>query len=481
MRALPVLVALFMVLAPIAGAVTAAPPASDPTVDAADAVNAFDAVDAVDADVQHLQPTDTVAQTGDGGDTSGDDTNGDEPAENDENDTDGESADDGSDANGEPEVTFRVLSTPPDADPRAGVHGHDANLGTSLGLEVGEVDAALETEAVVQRIEDAETTAERQRRILAAVNQVEQDEVSLHSRQISAVDAHAAGELSDRELLAELVAVAAVAREYDARLDVLDELAEGTEGFSSPSRLDELQVQLQVYEGPVRDRALATLRGETGGSEVHVESSGGALVLATIDESEGQYVREAFRNDRWDRGGGTISSEDAINATVASYPETTALREPDAFGAGAVQRITVSHEFGELRTFVSGGTDQVFVEYQRTDLETFPDYETVTTTEDGFNVTVDRSYPGGPVVVTVLDDEDGDPVTGVTVTKSVSGGDSEAIGATDGDGAVVTLSPTGTYRINVVDEPRVAVIDGLEPTELPRLVDDRVDEGSDEE
>ena len=454
MRALPLVVALVMLIAPVAGAVApGATGASDVTPDA-DALQ-------TDADANTDADENTDTNDHDGSDT--DDATGPsaiEPA-----------------AIGEAGETFRVLSTPPDADPRTGIHGHEANLGTALDWEVGDVDTALETEAIVRHIENAETEEQRQRRILAAINEVEQDEVSLNSRQTAAINAHAAGELSDRELLGELATIGITAREYDERLDVLDELADETDDFSSPSRLDELQVQLQVYEGPVRDHALATVRGETGGSDVHVETSAGAVVLATIQGD--QYVREAFRTDRWNRAGGTIGSEEAINVTAESYPETAALREADAFGAGSVQRITIAHDDGELRTFVSGGSDRVFVEHQRIDLDAFPDTEPVSTTADGFNATVDRSYPGGPVQVTVVDDEDGDPEIDVTVTMSVAGGDSEAIGTTDDDGVVWTLSPADEYRVTVVDEPRVAVIDGIEPIETPRVVDESPDDPDD--
>lgn len=367
-------------------------------------------------------------------------------------------------------LTLRTLSTPVDAETRLGTYSRGADLGSSLGVATDDADAAVETAAVVQRIERANTSVERQQRILAEINQVERDEVSLASRQESAFDAHAAGEISDRELVDELIRVSETAREYDERLDELDALAEETDGFSAPSRLDELQVALQVYEGPVREHALESARGEHAASDLHVSSSEGAVVLATVDD--GEYVREVFRNDRWDRGGGAISNDEAIEATAAAYPETAALREPDAFGAGPVQRITIPHEFGTLRTFVSGGTEQVFVEHQRIDLAAFPDTESVSQTGDGFNVTVDRTYPGGPVTVTVLDDETGAPVSDVTVTESVGDGDSRSIGTTDENGVVRTLSPAETYRITVVDEPRVVVVDDLEPLDTPRPVGD---------
>jgi hypothetical protein len=367
-------------------------------------------------------------------------------------------------------LTLRTLSTPPGAETRVGTYARGPDLGSALGFATADADAAVETAAVVDRIEGAEAGVERQQQILVEINRVERAEVALSSRQADAFSAHAAGEMSDRELVDELVRVAATAREYDERLEAIDALAESTDGFSSPGRLDELQVALQVYEGPVRDHALATARGQSSPNDIYVASSEDAVVLATV--VDGEYVREVFRTDRWDRGGGDISNDAAIAITEAAYPETAALREPDAFGAGAVQRITIPHEFGVLRTFVSGGTERVFVEHQRVDLAAFPDTEPVAAAGDGFNVTVERTYPGGPVTVTVLDDETGEPVSGVTVTKSVGGGDSRAIGATDENGVVRTLSPAEPYRITVVDEPRVVVLDGIEPLPTPRPVGD---------
>lgn len=370
----------------------------------------------------------------------------------------------------ESNLTYRVLSTPSAADRRVGSLTRTSDLGTSLGLAVGDADAAFRTEATIQRVETAETTAERQRRLADAFDRIDRAEASLERRQAAAITAHAAGEMTDRELLDELVRIAAVAEAHDRHLGRLGDLADETDGFSSPDFVAELRLRLQAYRGPVRTVAAETLRGGDAGAEIRVESSPNALVLATIHD--GQYVRESVRHDRWDRDGEPISSEAAIDVTSASYPETTALREPNAFGAGSIQRVTVPHEFGELRTFVSGGTERVFVEHQRVDLASFPDVDPVSTTEDGFAVTVNRTYPGGPITVTVVDEETGAPIPGITVTRSVGDDGSEAIGDTDETGVVRTLSPDQPYRITVVDEPRVAVIDEIQPTPTPRLADD---------
>lgn len=450
MRALPIALAvLLLLLAPIAGAVSPAVVAgvvADPSTAAGHPADsaAHDTGSVVEG--VHSDSESVVSETG-----------------FDEGDRDRPQVDSAN-------LTFRTLSTPTDIDARVGSSTRGANLGSSIGFAVDETDAAMETAAVVQRVEAAETNPERQRRILAAINRIERDEVTLNSRQAEAFSAHAAGNLSDRELLNELVRIAATARAYDKRLDEIDELAAETDGFSSPTRLDELQVALQVYEGPIRAFALSAARGEVSATDVYVESSDRSVVLATI--IDGEYVREVFRTDRWDRGGGAISNDEAIDVTSAAYPETASLREPDAFGAGSVQRITIPHDFGVLRTFVSGGTRQVFVEHQRIALDAFPDTEAVSETGDGFNITVDRSYAGGPVTVTVRDEETGEPVSDVTVTKSVGDGDSQAIGTTDADGVVRTLSPAKSYRVTVVDEPRAVFVDDLQPIATPRPVDD---------
>ena len=365
--------------------------------------------------------------------------------------------------------TFRTLSVTDGGPVRVESATRGANLGPALDVAVDETDAAMETASLVERVDAAETSADRRQRILDALDRVERDETRLYERQRTAVRDHASGDLSNRELLDELVRIAAAAREYDERLDTLDALADETSGFSAPPRLAELRVRLQVYEGPVRAHALAAASAAVSAADVHVHSSDDALVLATI--ADGQYVREVIRLDRWDRDGGSISNDAAIDAVTEAYPETVALRQPDAFGAGSVQRITVPHEFGLLRTYVSGGTTRVFVEHQRIDLDAFADTESVTEAGDGFDVTVDRSYAGGPVTVTVRDEESGEPVSGVTVTKRVGDADSRAIGETDDDGVVRTLSPANTYRITVVDEPRVIVVEGLDPIATPAPVE----------
>ncbi|MFD1569968.1 DUF7094 domain-containing protein [Halorubrum laminariae] len=442
MRALPVAVAVLLLLVPIAGTATVSVGTPDATVSSHSAVSS-----------EVLTSSPSGATVGSGAPSPDPGRLGTPVPQ--------QTADENR--------TFRTMSVSDGGPVRVETASHGANLGPSLDVAVDGTSAAMETETLVQQVDAAETSADRRERILDALDRVERGEERLYDRQQTAIRSHASGDLSNRELLDELVRIAAAAREYERRLDALDTLADETNEFSTPSRFAELSVRLQVYEGPVRDHALAAASASVSDANVQVQSSDDALVLATI--TDGQYVREVIRLDRWVRDGGSISNDAAINAVTEAYPETVSLRQPDAFGAGSIQRVSVPHEFGLLRTYVSGGTTRVFVEHQRIDLDAFTDIESVTEAGDGFDVTVDRSYAGGPVTVTVRDEESGDPVSGVTVTKRVGDADSQTIGETDDDGVVRTLSPADTYRITVVDEPRVVVVEELEPIATPAPVE----------
>lgn len=383
-------------------------------------------------------------------------------------------------ANETEDARIRVLTTPEDGTPRVSIDRHGPDIGPATGLEVSAMTAAMETESLVAHVEAADTNDERQRRLLAAESELRQDELSLHSRQRAAIEAHAAGETTDEQLIAELARVAATAEALEERRERLVTLADETDDFSLSTA--EIQLRLSVYTGPVRTYATDALQGEAEADRIYVETTEETLVMtAVIDDA---YVREVYRGDRWDRGstGFGDGGEEAMNMTSEAYGDGVDSGSTSSFGSGSVIRVDApfTENRGDLRTFVSAGDGDVFVEHQHRPLETFGDSESVSVTQDGFNLTVNRTYPGGPVKVTVTDAEDGDPVSGLAVTLAVGGAESEEVGVTDGDGVVWTLSPNEQYQVTAVEEPRVARISGIDPTPTPH-VEDRSDEEADEE
>ncbi|GAB3415420.1 hypothetical protein GCM10027435_11530 [Haloparvum alkalitolerans] len=370
----------------------------------------------------------------------------------------------------DPDDTARVpvLSHPADAAVRADIGRHGSNLGPASGLEVSATTAAMETASVVAHVESAGTNDERIRRLIEAESGLQQDELALHSRQRSAIQAHAAGELTDEELVVELARISAAAEALDRRRVELETLAEETEDFSISTA--ELQLRLGVYSGPVRELATDALRGEVSSDRIYVASGDNAVVLAAV--VDGQYVREVYRGDRWDRGASGFGdgSEEAINATAEAYGEALDDQSASTLESNTIVRVDtpLTDERGRVRTYVSSGDGGVFVEHQYRPLDPFAEAESVAVTQDGYNLTVNRTYPGGPVRVSVVDVEEEAPAAGVTVTVAGDGAESEEVGTTNEEGVLWTLSPSEPYQVTAVEEPRVARISGIEPTAIPR-------------
>ncbi|MFB6235475.1 MAG: carboxypeptidase-like regulatory domain-containing protein [Halopenitus sp.] len=360
---------------------------------------------------------------------------------------------------------YNVLSLPADADTSWSITGHSANLGPASELEVMRTTGRMQTEEIRAHIESASTLEERQRRIVAAESSIRQAEVSLHQRQRRAIKAHAAGKISNAELLIELGRIALRAEILAERLDVVKNLADETEGFNLDT--ENLQLRLAVYQGPIRSLAVDIVRGEADPNRVFVESTTNGLVLATIIGDT--YVREVYRGDKWDRGAsGFEDVSDARNVTTSAYPKISD-SDTSTLGSGTPVRVTLNHDPGQLRTFVSAGDGGVFVEHQTRDLKKFTEGETLNTTQDGLNLTIERTYAGGPVRVTVVDTETGKPIQGATVTVAADQGESTEVGTTNEEGQLWILSPGDSYRVTVIDDPRVARLTGIEPMAPPRV------------
>ena len=360
---------------------------------------------------------------------------------------------------------YSVLTLAPDANSAWNLAGHSANLGPASELEVTRTTGRMQTAEIRDHIESATSSEERQRRIVAAESRVRQAEVSLHERQRRAIEAHAAGELTDEELLLELGRIALRAEILADRLDVITELAAETEGFNLAT--ENLQLRLAVYHGPVRSQAVEIARGEADPNRVYVESTSDGLVLTTIVDDT--YVREVYRGDKWDRGASDFeSAADARNVTTEAYPNV-ADTDTSTLGSGTPIRVTLNHDPGQIRTFVSAGDGGVFVEHQTRELTQFTEGETLNTTQDGLNLSIERTYAGGPVRVTIVDAETGEPIRGATVTVAADQGESTEVGTTNEEGHLWILSPGDSYRVTVIDDPRVARLTGIDPMTPPRV------------
>ncbi|UWG51921.1 Secreted protein, component of type IV pili likesystem [Halalkaliarchaeum sp. AArc-CO] len=366
------------------------------------------------------------------------------------------------------ENATRVLGIPDDEVDSSEVRREHADIGPAVGFGANATGVKLGTDAMERQLEAIEETDERQRQILAEISEIEQQEITLNGRERAAVEAYGAGEIDARELVVRLARVSMEAQLLRERLAMLREQADETPDFSVDARANNIDFQLRTYGGPVRDHAKGILEGEHSSERVFVESGGDAVVLSMIHD--GEYVREAKVPDRLDRSTtGSMDLEGAERVTFGSYPEIAATRQgADSIGSDGIFIVQVPHAGGELTTFVDGGSEQVFIDHQRIPLENTTGHVPVADVQEGLNVTVDRSYPGGPVRVTVLDAETDDPVIGATVTV----GDavrSETVGTTDVDGQQWIVSPREPFLLTVLGEDTTVARLEIQPTETPHI------------
>jgi hypothetical protein len=121
--------------------------------------------------------------------------------------------------------------------------------------------------------------------------------------------------------------------------------------------------------------------------------------------------------------------------------------ETNPYGSN-IYSVLIKHSHGTLVTYFDGGTEKVFKEIQRKQLtgeNSLPPGPGVVNSSDNATLTVNRTYPGGPLRVQ-LTNETGAPLQGqVTVAG-------EPVGRTNAEGVLWTLGPTEQFAVTATHE-----------------------------
>lgn len=360
----------------------------------------------------------------------------------------------------------RILAVPGGAVQRTEIDQATVNLGPSARF-AGNVSAVrMETAAVERYVTATDNEDEQSRRIIEAVSNVEQEVITLRGRQQAAITAFNQGELTPREFVIELATIAARAEALEDRVTMLSRLAGDIEGFSL-SRADPVSYELRAFGGPVRDRAIDAIRGTAPPTQFFVTTGPEGYELTAIDN--GTYVREAFRGAvRSGDASATMETGEAINVTERAYPEFTRETDASVTASGTTNIVSIQRENDTLTAFVDSGTERVFKEYQRIPLSTFHRGPAESNVLNGLRITVNRTYPGGPMRINVTDAETGEPVN-LTITLSQGPEEGVEVGRTGEDGMLWTLSPRGSFTVTAVGEDTAATFLETNSTDAPEI------------
>lgn len=364
--------------------------------------------------------------------------------------------------------TGRVLSIQEGEIRRSTTGEHHVDLGPAVGFGTNESAAQIEMLTVVERVQRTESAERREARIRTALDTIERRTDELNQREQDAVRAYGAGELTPRAFLSELARIDAQADALDDRRARLVEIANEDEEIELDSgRVASLERRTHALTGPVREHAGDVLRGQAATNRFFIATGPDSLVLSTI--TNGSYVREAFRGDRYSPGSSTdIGPETALDIAAESYPTLWELRRDntDVVGSDGNYLVRIPHERGVLRAFVDGDSRAVYKEFQIQPLESFEEGRTATATRDGLELSANYTYPGGPVRLRLVNAESDTPVD-ANVTMSENGKDSKLLGRSGGTGVLWALSPQGQYTITAIRGNDVVMLT-VPPMDPPR-------------
>ena len=353
---------------------------------------------------------------------------------------------------------------------RSQVELQSPDIGPALTFDRDAARTRLGTLTMVERIQSVETTDQRQRLILDALNGIEQEIITLRTAQQRAISQYADGSTSTRAFALQLADIDARARALEHRRSRLAELASETESIGSTSRrFSSLERELETFTGPVRHRVGNVVAGQNESTRVFVAAAPDGLVLSTI--VNGTYVREAYRGDLRNLDADQeIDPETALNVTSSQYPTVwaTKVNSTEVVGAGGLYRVSVPYRYGTLTTFLDGENEQIFKEYQARSLSSFPPEDTVTRSRDGLRMTINRSYAGGPVRISLADAQTNAPVNANVTIGPQSGGNSDFVGYTGSDGVLWALSPAEQYTVFAIRGNSVVAVD-TGPVSPPRV------------
>lgn len=330
-------------------------------------------------------------------------------------------------------------------------------LGSSLAMDRGEFRTELSVNALDQQLKDADNSEKKKRILNRYRYRVENRIISLKAEEKRVTKTFSNGTISERDYLHALARIDAEAEELRNVTRAIQERADSIQDFGMPNIEREINAKLVALEGPVRDHISQSIRGTSSSARVYVETADTGVVLSTI--IGGTYVREILRADRRDQSAsGSMTLQQAQNRVFEAYPwaaeNPAGGIETDPYGSN-IYSVSIEHSHGTLVTYVDGGTEKVFKEVQykrltgKNSLPPGPSVQNTTTstldTSENVTLTVNRTYPGGPLRVK-LTNETGAPLDGrITVAG-------EPVGRTNSNGVLWTLGPAEQFRVSATYE-----------------------------
>ncbi|WP_254536563.1 alanine and proline-rich secreted protein Apa [Halomarina litorea] len=326
------------------------------------------------------------------------------------------------------------------------------DLSATLAAESATLDGRLHAETLRAAFSAAESDAGRRAVLERYTRLTENRTEALRQREREALREYNDGDLSTGAFVRTLTEVSAAADRLGTTVDRLDSYRLRTPGSDvTAERLGRIRADLVPLTGPVRDHLQSVHAGRVPPARVFVETTERSVVLSGVVERNGRrlFLREAYVDglrdpdapNRYRGESGNHQINQVISRASELYPWATSFigveipTSSSTLSNAGIYQVVMDHPHGTLTTFLDGGSDRVFAEYQAKDLSLVPTTTKAKTNETaGLTLTLGRTHESGPLNVTVTD------AAGERLDAEISV-NNESIGRTGTDGSLWTVTP----------------------------------------
>lgn len=330
-----------------------------------------------------------------------------------------------------------------DSPTRSDVTTQGVDVSTAVSMQRESAVAGIDRRALEVAFARAEDEQARRELLFEAATDVEIAISALHSERRDLRSDYLNGTITAEDYARSRAKTTVRVERLQGDIELIRELSNRVPQLSMRSRLEALEVSLTGTSGPVTERVGATMTGEQPSFEAYLAVSGNGRVLAMV--SDGEYVREAYRSDVWtpDTTSG-IGFAQAEGRMGELYP--VAFNSSWNLGTGMVEhgagtyRITMEVREGNVVTYLDGDTQNVFFEVQRFRLASIEPGPSVSASDNGTRLAVNRTHDGGPLRIATFDNSTGTPTD---VPVFVDGREYR----TGSGGVVWVVDPEGSTRV----------------------------------
>lgn len=346
------------------------------------------------------------------------------------------------------ENTSEYLGPQPEAVDRTGEGTATIDVAGAVEANAGDVRATYRQVSLERQFRNADTDEERRAVIRSGTERLTERVDTLERRHDTAVEAYSSGDIDERELFRTLSAVDREARTTASTAEWLERQARDLDMDAEAIQLSKQRIRLLPLRGPVRSTLDEGISG-TDAVRTHVEVSDGGLVLATIerDGADVRYVREAYDSsirsvdspDRYNR-----SPNAALDRIEELYPWVFNNSGPLFAGYigtndARIYSFDITHDHGELETYLDGGGNHIVREIQTKNPELVPTTIENSSDTEAVRLRVATTRAGGPLGVTVVDD------SGIPLDADVTV-NGDPVGST-GEDRLWTVAPRGEVTV----------------------------------